>query len=113
MSEGEGTRRPDALKVNESPETAPGGVNDSRAPADEVPDRDGPMPALSEETALAAEARHDDDDYDNDDSLRGIVIVKVRRKVLSTGKVDLTPDRLRRRKVRVVVDDDLHDVIEA
>ncbi len=112
MADGKATRRPDAFRANESPETAAGDPGDSGAPADKAPDRDGAAAGVLEERAFGAEVRHDDDDYDDDDSLRGIVIVKVRRKVLSTGKVDLTPDRLRRRKVRVVVDDELHEAIE-
>ncbi len=111
MADGKATTRPGALKANESPATAAGDPADSGAPADQGPDRDGAAAGVLEERAFAAEVRHDDD-YDDDDSLRGIVIVKVRRKVLSTGKVDLTPDRLRRRKVRVVVDDELHEAID-
>lgn len=98
MSEGEGTRRPDAFKANKSPETASGGVNDSRAPADEGPDRNGPVADASQRQGSGAREASDDD------SVGGVLAPGNERKGLFTKKVRLRFDDLPRWHPEVILD---------
>ena len=98
MSKGEGTKRPDALKVNESPETAPGGVNDSRAPAGEVPGRNVQVADASQRQGSGAPEASDDD------SVGGVFAPEHERKGLFTEKVRLRFDDLPRWHPEVILD---------
>jgi hypothetical protein len=58
------------------------------------------------------DSRPSDDGDEEDESLGGVVVVRARRKVLLRETVSLARGQLPRRKARIQIDEDLHDLIE-